>query len=99
MGYYYDNTEHWQLTIVQDNLDIWEKKSYMTEETPDDRTDFIIRVVVAGTTASDQNQSCFADNVILIDLTETFGAGNEPDQAWCDANIDWFEGSKVIYKY
>ena len=39
------------------------------------------------------------DNVLVVDLTETFGSGNEPDKAWCDANIDWFEGSKIIYKY
>ncbi len=100
MGYYYDNTDHWEDTIVQeDKLNIWEKKSYMTPEKTPDRTDFIIKVVVAGTTASDQTQNCYADNVILIDLTETFGSGNEPDKAWCDANIDWFEGSKIIYKY
>lgn len=39
------------------------------------------------------------DNVLVVDLTETFGSGNEPNKAWCDANIDWFEGSKIIYKY
>lgn len=39
------------------------------------------------------------DNVLVVDLTETFGSGNEPSKEWCDANIDWFEGSKIIYKY
>ncbi len=39
------------------------------------------------------------DNVLTIDLTETFGEGNEPTKEWCDANIEWFEGSKIIYKY
>lgn len=29
----------------------------------------------------------FIDNVIIIDLTSEFGAGNEPDLTWCDANI------------
>lgn len=29
-------------------------------------------------------------NILLIDLTACFGFGNEPDQAWCDANIPYF---------
>ncbi len=36
------------------------------------------------------------DGVVLIDLTATFGAGAEPDKAWCDVNIPFFEGTKVI---
>lgn len=39
------------------------------------------------------------DNVLTVDLTETFGAGNEPTKEWCDENIEWFDGSKIIYKY
>ena len=44
-----------------------------------------------------------SDNVILdgigvIDLTETFGLGYEPDLAWCDQNINYFDGEMVIYK-
>lgn len=27
------------------------------------------------------------DNVLLLDLTDTFGAGNEPTKEWCDTNI------------
>lgn len=40
----------------------------------------------------------YMDDIMLIDLTETFGSGNEPTKEWCDQNIDWFEGSKNIYK-
>lgn len=29
-------------------------------------------------------------NILLIDLTACFGFGNEPNQAWCDANIPYF---------
>lgn len=33
-------------------------------------------------------------NVIAVDLTAVFGAGNEPSQAWCDLNIpNWFDGT------
>lgn len=28
-------------------------------------------------------------NVFAIDLTATFGAGNEPTKEWCDANLTW----------
>ena len=31
------------------------------------------------------------DGLMLVDLTDTFGAGNEPDKAWCDANIEFTE--------
>lgn len=29
------------------------------------------------------------DNVMLVDLTEAFGAGNEPTKEWCDENITY----------
>lgn len=38
------------------------------------------------------------DDILFIDLTEAFGAGNEPSQEWCDANINWFDGTiKINY--
>lgn len=36
------------------------------------------------------------DGLMLIDLTEAFGAGNEPDNAWCRANIPYFAGSMEL---
>ena len=33
------------------------------------------------------------NNIMLSDLTATFGAGNEPTKAWCDENILYFNGS------
>lgn len=33
---------------------------------------------------------------VAVNLTETFGAGNEPTKAWCDANIPDFYGTTVI---
>lgn len=40
----------------------------------------------------------YVDGVGVIDLTAAFGSGNEPTKAWCDENIDYFDGSKV-FKY
>ena len=36
------------------------------------------------------------DNAMLIDLTAAFGSGNEPDQTWCDENIEFFIGTKTL---
>ena len=33
------------------------------------------------------------DDGMVIDLTSTFGSGNEPDKSWCDENIPDFTGS------
>lgn len=49
-------------------------------------------------TSTSNIASYYIDDIMLIDLTETFGSGNEPTKEWCDQNIDWFEGSKNIYK-
>lgn len=40
----------------------------------------------------------YTDNLIIIDLTETFGEGNEPNKEWCDKHIQWFDGTTTIYK-
>ena len=36
------------------------------------------------------------DGVMLIDLTATYGEGNEPTKEWCDANIPFFEGTHAV---
>ena len=51
----------------------------------------------------DYNNGGVADNAwfdgaMIIDLTATFGAGNEPSQDWCDKNISYFVGEKIIHK-
>jgi len=33
--------------------------------------------------------------IIMIDLTSAFGVGNEPNTAWMNANVDWFEGTQT----
>lgn len=36
------------------------------------------------------------DGLMLIDLTADFGAGNEPDKAWCDAHLPYFSNKYNI---
>lgn len=42
------------------------------------------------------NTIAYIDDAMLIDLTAAFGAGNEPTQEWCDANIEYFAGNTTI---
>lgn len=32
----------------------------------------------------------YRKELLIVDLTEAYGGGNEPDKAWCDANIPYF---------
>ncbi len=41
---------------------------------------------------------CYITDMIVVDLTAAFGAGNEPDKTWCDSNISYFSGSMIVYK-
>lgn len=36
------------------------------------------------------------NGLMLIDLTNDYGSGNEPSADWCDANIPFFTGSQLI---
>lgn len=38
------------------------------------------------------------DNLLVVDLTEAFGAGNEPTAEWCDANIPYFTDTMPLYE-
>ena len=38
------------------------------------------------------------DSIGVINLTSAFGSGNEPSKEWCDSNINYFDGSMVVYK-
>lgn len=41
---------------------------------------------------------CWTDGLMIIDLTASFGAGNEPTKEWMDLNIPYFNGS-YTYEY
>ena len=45
-----------------------------------------------------QSNTMNFDGLIIVDLTAAFGAGNEPSLEWCDENIDYFDGTKIVYK-
>ena len=45
---------------------------------------------------NNQEGYIWADGMMLVDLTNDFGAGNEPDREWCDANIPFTTSSVAV---
>lgn len=43
---------------------------------------------------TDTAGTTYVDKVLMVNLTTTFGAGNEPTQAWCDTNLNYFDGTQ-----
>lgn len=77
----------------------WEKASLYTGNNSSESDITVsandIRLRIDNNNSGSYRESYF-DDITLIDLTETFGAGNEPSQEWCDDNINWFEGTTTI---
>ena len=86
----YDDTNHWS-EAHQNKLNTWEKLSIYRNDTPS--TNFSIIGYLCTYAPSDKTEDCYCDGALLVDLTESFGAGNEPNKEWCDANLDWFDGT------
>ena len=42
---------------------------------------------------SNNNGTVYYDGGMLIDLTASYGSGNEPSKEWLDENIEYFEGT------
>lgn len=89
----YDSTNHYT-TSSQNDINLWSKKSVLVT-VPDVSPSTMIPCTVY-TTATDALQECYGDGVLLVDLTATFGAGNEPTKEWCDKNLDYFDGTKTF---
>ena len=56
-----------------------------------------LKIMLAQSNANTNGIMLF-DGLLVVDLTETFGAGNEPNQEWCDNHITYFDNSTTIYK-
>lgn len=95
--WYYNDTNQALLIFARKNIKTsgWTKMSSITEITADTylSNNWYIRNFEKGA-----NDYSYSDALILIDLTETFGSGNEPDKEWCDRHISYFDGTKTIYK-
>lgn len=92
-SFYYDSVHHWYgFGGSQTNMQVWEKKSqiYTTPSVSSPQ----IYLAILPYSQADAVQECYADGVTLVDLTATFGVGNEPSKAWCDTNLNYFDGSQ-----
>ena len=38
----------------------------------------------------------YRKEMMIVDLTEAYGPGNEPTKEWCDKNIPFFEGELTL---
>ncbi len=70
----------------------WGMESSLIEVTSVNGSAYVCRSFVVNGTAE-----MWADGLMILDLTAAFGAGREPDKAWCDANIPFFVGSQQFY--
>lgn len=52
---------------------------------------FGIRTFTVGGTAN-----AWVDSIVVVDLTDACGVGNEPSKEWCDVNIPFFSGSYTV---
>ena len=75
----------------------WEKWSFRSVENVDG-TDVPIMLGVFDNQFATLNVEAYFDSFVLIDLTETFGVGNEPELEWCDENINYFDGITFLYE-
>lgn len=69
------------------NYPDWHMESTILTVTANNGT-YVIRNFTVNT-----NVDVYCDGLMIVDLTEAFGSGNEPDQAWCDTNIPYFDGT------
>ena len=78
------------------NAGTWKKLSNVTTRSSFTSGDYPIRLDFNnGGTAG----KAWFDGLMLIDLTEAFGAGNEPGNAWCQENIPYFTGTTTVERY
>ena len=66
----------------------WQKESaIVTAQSTMAQGNYVIRLFTVNSTLPWR-----AKNPLIVDLTEMFGAGNEPTKEWCDEHIDYFNG-------
>lgn len=85
---------NWVFAWNQGDYPKWQFDSSIAEITAiniEESKQTIIRCFNVSATAD-----TWIDGLMLIDLTETFGVGNEPTKDWCDTNIPYFDGINAI---
>lgn len=105
-----DNQWHCEITRVKDStnmydsswfsyknsINTWEFGSKILDSDYLSNSSRIFLDIMTRNNCTANVDTILADGVVLIDLTDSFGAGNEPSKDWCDKHISWFEGSIFI---
>lgn len=76
---------------IQANSTSWKKFSVLQKSTVTGEKNISLNF---GSLTADT----YVDGVGFVDLTDAFGAGNEPSKEWCDSNIDYFDGTMSVFK-
>ncbi len=71
----------------------WYMESTLMQITVVNGTSYTCRSFVVNS-----DYTVWADGLMIVDLTQGFGAGNEPTKEWCDENIPFFDGKINIIK-
>ncbi len=74
----------------------WTKNSQIYDTTGRTLTSYVLRHDMAGTNYESTDEISVS-NTMMIDLTATFGADNEPTKEWCDTNLNYFDSSQNFY--
>lgn len=82
---------NWAFGENQGNYPEWHTSSNVHKIEVINGSNYNIRNFVVASTAD-----CWCDGLMIIDLTESFGKGNEPSKEWCDEVIPFFEDSYFI---
>lgn len=90
LSFTYNDTYNWGGVASEKTLRNWQRVSNIRTQL---NTTSNIVLGISPTSATNHGQWFFSDGLMLIDLTETFGAGNEPTKEWCDQNIPYFTGT------
>ena len=80
---------------TSNTINKWSKYSDIKEASSSTSTSNPYALYLYGYNGSSEGTTHIRD-VLLVDLTNTFGANNEPSKAWCDANIPFFEGTTTV---
>ena len=71
---------------------------YLSNYANEAKYNYLKIMLAQGNTNNTSGSIFHFDGLLVIDLTATFGKGNEPDKEWCDNHINYFDGTTTIYK-
>ena len=91
---YVDNSSDGTIRMTNNDNKVWTRDSNIYESKNDMSTKFVLG---DSGSFSYTGQSYFS-NVMLINLTASYGSGYIPAKEWIDNNIDWFDGTISFIK-